>query len=94
MKDNPLQVTMLMIMMQFEEHIFLEVYFNHMHMNFLNRKIGDSDRRFNFVWFQNFCCIEYSVKRDVVFCFLCYLFKSKSNKGKETSVFTSDGWNN
>jgi hypothetical protein len=32
-KDNLLQVTMLMIMMQFEEHIFLEVHFNHMHMN-------------------------------------------------------------
>jgi hypothetical protein len=32
-KDNLLQVNMLMIMMQFEEHIFLEVHFNHMHMN-------------------------------------------------------------
>jgi hypothetical protein len=32
-KDNLLQVTMLMITMQFEEHIFLEVHFNHMHMN-------------------------------------------------------------
>jgi hypothetical protein len=32
-KYNLLQVTILMIMMQFEEHIFLEVYFNHMYMN-------------------------------------------------------------
>jgi hypothetical protein len=32
-KENPLQVTMLMIMLEFEEHIFLEVHFNHMHMN-------------------------------------------------------------
>ena len=32
-KDNLLQVNMLMIRMQFEEHIFLEVHFNHMHMN-------------------------------------------------------------
>jgi hypothetical protein len=31
-KDNLLQVTMLMITMQFEEHIFLEVHFNHMHI--------------------------------------------------------------
>jgi hypothetical protein len=35
-KDNILQATMLMTMMQFEEHILLllEVHFNHMHMNF------------------------------------------------------------
>jgi hypothetical protein len=32
-KDNPLQVSMLIIMMQFEEHIFLEVNFSHMHMS-------------------------------------------------------------
>jgi hypothetical protein len=25
---------------------------------------------------------------------MCYLFKSKANKGKGTSAFTSDGWNN
>jgi hypothetical protein len=32
-KENLLQVTMLTITMQLEEHIFLEVHFNHMHMN-------------------------------------------------------------
>jgi hypothetical protein len=93
-KDSILQVTMLMITMQFEEHIFLEVHFNHMHHEFPNRKIGDRDRHFNFVWFQNFPWIEYSVKKDAAFCFMCYLFKSKANKGKGTSAFTSDGWNN
>jgi hypothetical protein len=46
------------------------------------------------VWFQNFPWIEYSVKKDVAFCFMCYLFKSKANKGKGTSAFTLDGWNN
>jgi hypothetical protein len=61
---------------------------------FPNRKIGDRDRHFNFVWFQNFPWIEYSVKKDAAFCFMCYLFKSKANKGKGTSAFTSDGWNN
>jgi hypothetical protein len=25
---------------------------------------------------------------------MCYLFKSKANKGKDTSALTSDGWNN
>ncbi|PWZ31709.1 hypothetical protein Zm00014a_021970 [Zea mays] len=61
---------------------------------FPNRKIGDRDHHFNFVWFQNFPWIEYSVKKDAAFCFMCYLFKSKANKGKGTSAFTSDGWNN
>jgi hypothetical protein len=61
---------------------------------FPNRKIGDRDRHFNFVWFQNFPWIEYSVKKDAAFCFMCYLFKSKANKGKRTSAFTSYGWNN
>jgi hypothetical protein len=61
---------------------------------FPNRKIGDRDHHFNFVWFQNFPWIEYSVKKDAAFCFMCYLFKSKAKKGKGTSAFTSDGWNN
>jgi hypothetical protein len=46
------------------------------------------------VWFQNFPWIEYSVKIDAAFCFMCYLFKSKANKGKGTFAFTLDGWNN
>jgi hypothetical protein len=61
---------------------------------FPNRKIGDNDRHFNFMWFQNFPWIECNVKKDVAFCFVCYLFKRKANKGKGTSVFISDGWNN
>jgi hypothetical protein len=61
---------------------------------FPNRKIGDRDLHFNFVWFQNFRWIEYSVKKVVVFCFMYYLFKSKANKGKGTWAFTSNGWNN
>jgi hypothetical protein len=59
---------------------------------FSNREIGDRDH--HFVWFKKFPWIEYSVKKDAAFCFMCYLFKSKANKGKGTSTFTSDGWNN
>ncbi|XP_066311260.1 uncharacterized protein [Miscanthus floridulus] len=34
--------------------------------------------------------IEYSIKKDAVFCFICYLFK----KGTGSEAFTVDGWNN
>jgi hypothetical protein len=87
-KDNPLQVTILMIMMQFEDHIFLEVHFNCMHMNSQIGKIGARHLHFNFVLFQNFRWIEYIVKKDASFCFVYYLLKSKENKGKGTSAFT------
>jgi hypothetical protein len=61
---------------------------------FPKRKIGDRDRNFNFVWFHNFPCVEYSIKNDVVFCFVCYLFKNKKSKGKGTNAFTVGGWRN
>jgi hypothetical protein len=34
--------------------------------------------------------IEYSIKKDAVFCFICYLFK----KGTGSDTFTVDGWRN
>ena len=34
--------------------------------------------------------LEYSIKKDVVFCFICYLFK----KGTRSDAFTVDGWKN
>jgi hypothetical protein len=61
---------------------------------FPKRKIGDRDRNFNFVWFHNFPWVEYSIKNDAVFCFVCYLFKNKKSKGKGTDAFTVGGWRN
>ncbi|XP_066381051.1 uncharacterized protein [Miscanthus floridulus] len=34
--------------------------------------------------------LEYSIKKDAAFCFICYLFK----KGSGSEAFTVDGWNN
>jgi hypothetical protein len=34
--------------------------------------------------------LEYSIKKDVVFCFICYLFK----KDTGSNTFTVDGWKN
>ncbi|PVH64239.1 hypothetical protein PAHAL_2G220600 [Panicum hallii] len=61
---------------------------------FPKRWIGDREHHFNFVWFHNFPWVEYSVKKDVVFCFVCYLFKNKESKGKGTDAFTMKGWKN
>jgi hypothetical protein len=49
---------------------------------FPNRKIGDRDRHFNFVWFQNFPWIEYSVKKDVHFALCATYSKVKQIRAK------------
>jgi hypothetical protein len=58
--------------------------------DFPKRKIGERDRHFNVVWFYNYHWLEYSVKKDVVFCLVCYLFK----KGSGADTFTTSGWRN
>jgi hypothetical protein len=60
------------------------------------RKFVGGKRRFVPAWFDNYAWLEYSVKLDVVFCFVCYLFKNKKcSKGGNNFV---DGsfklWNN
>ena len=58
---------------------------------FESRKIGNRDRQFNPMWFYKYPWIEYSVKKEAAFCFVCYLFgKEKSKK----SAFVEGGWRN
>ncbi|XP_066347890.1 uncharacterized protein [Miscanthus floridulus] len=58
--------------------------------DFSKRKISDRDRGFNYYWMYNNDWLEYSIKKDDVFCFICYLFK----KGIGSDTFTVDGWKN
>jgi hypothetical protein len=58
--------------------------------DFPKRKIGKRDRSFNFVWLSNHGWLEYSIKKDSAFCFVCYLFK----KGTGSDTFIVDGWRN
>ncbi|XP_057495678.1 uncharacterized protein LOC130780676 [Actinidia eriantha] len=44
--------------------------------NFPQRKFGQSLRRFNTSWFNEFgSWLEYSISKDAAFCLCCYLFK-------------------
>ena len=61
---------------------------------FPKRKIGDRDRNFTCMWFAKYDWVEYSIKKDSVFCFFCYLFKHKKYKGKGSDKFIVDGWRN
>ena len=49
---------------------------------FPKRKIGDRDRNFTCIWFAQYDWVEYSIKKDSVFCFVCYLFKNKKIQGQ------------
>ncbi|XP_072147817.1 uncharacterized protein [Setaria viridis] len=57
--------------------------------DFPSRKIGGRDRQFNYVWMYNHEWLEYSIKKDSAFCFICYLFK----KGAGSNTFIVGGWN-
>ncbi|XP_072147449.1 uncharacterized protein [Setaria viridis] len=61
---------------------------------FPKRKIGDRDRNFTCIWFAKYDWVEYSIKKDSVFFFVCYLFKNKKYKGKGIDAFIVDGWRN
>lgn len=43
------------------------------------RNIGGKPRRFVAWWFDEFSWLEYSVELDAAFCFVCFLFKHKTN---------------
>ncbi|KAI4987832.1 hypothetical protein ZWY2020_028590 [Hordeum vulgare] len=55
--------------------------------DFPKRKIFGKDRQFNYCWMYNHDWVEYSIKKDAAFCFICYLFK----KGTGLDAFTVDG---
>ncbi|XP_066384627.1 uncharacterized protein [Miscanthus floridulus] len=58
--------------------------------DFPYRNIGGVPRRFSIQCLYNYEWLEYSVKKDSAFCFICYLFK----KGSGSKTFIVDGWNN
>ncbi|KAK1378228.1 TTF-type domain-containing protein [Heracleum sosnowskyi] len=47
-------------------------------------------RRFQYSWFENFRWLEYSPKKNSVFCFPCFIFQ---NKAPLHSALTIDGFN-
>jgi len=57
---------------------------------FPKRKIRKRYHSFNFVWLYNHDWLEYSIKKDSTFCFVCYLFK----KGNGADTFIANGWRN
>nr|CAH65861.1 OSIGBa0126J24.6 [Oryza sativa] len=58
---------------------------------FESRNIGNKPRQFSPLWFYKYPWIEYSVKKETAFCFVCYLFGKGRSK---TSAFVKGGWNN
>ncbi|KAL5758514.1 hypothetical protein ACOSP7_021125 [Xanthoceras sorbifolium] len=50
---------------------------------------GKQNRSFQKSWFERFSWLEYSIEKDRVFCFSCYLFDNVSLKH---STFTIDGF--
>ncbi|KAK3142684.1 hypothetical protein QOZ80_4BG0349940 [Eleusine coracana subsp. coracana] len=57
---------------------------------FVKRKIGIRDRSFNVFWLYKYPWLEYSIKNDAAYCFVCFLFKKEGHK----SAFTDGGWRN
>ena len=52
---------------------------------------GNQFHHFQYPWFAQFSWLEYSVAKNKVFCFPCFLFDRNSSKFK---VFTVDGFDN
>jgi hypothetical protein len=59
--------------------------------DFESRRIGNRDRQFSPIWFYKYPWIEYSIKLESAFCFVCYLFAREKIK---KSAFVNGGWNN
>ena len=51
------------------------------------RKIYGKNRHFSFVWFEKYSWLEYSVSKEAAYCFVCYLFKGKTNGGPRGDAF-------
>ena len=60
--------------------------------DFPRRNIGGM-RRFVATWYDAYNWLEYSVERDAAFCFVCYLFKEKTNYAGGDS-FVNGGFRN
>ncbi|XP_076903030.1 uncharacterized protein LOC143557972 [Bidens hawaiensis] len=49
--------------------------------DFPKKLVSGSMRKFQELWFENFCWLEYSVSKDAAFCLWCYLFPTGNNTG-------------
>ena len=78
-----------MIKMQFDDFISLKAHTNLMLMNLKVKKIRHRDRQFNPIRFYKYPWIEYSIKKEAAFCFVCYLFAKEKTK---KSAFIEGGW--
>jgi hypothetical protein len=92
-KRIPISRSMSMIRIELEGDILSWVHVSQRIMIFQYRNISGHPRRFCLAWFKQCKWIEYSVERDVIFYFVCYLFKDKT-KCLGGDTFVKDGWQN
>ena len=59
-------------------------------LEFPSRNFSGKLRAFNIAWYIDYPWIEYSVSRNVIFCYACQLFASLY--GKSEKVFTLNGF--
>jgi hypothetical protein len=57
--------------------------------DFKKRKSGTRDRTFNVTWLHKYHWLEYSIKNDAAFCFVCFLFKGGG--GRKILLLIMDG---
>ncbi|KAL6499901.1 hypothetical protein OROGR_027811 [Orobanche gracilis] len=50
-------------------------------------------RRFSVSWFEKWDWLEYSIEKDVAFCFVCYLFKNYVEINTGGDAFVNKGFN-
>jgi hypothetical protein len=49
-------------------------------VNFPRKQSGDCRRAFQQSWYKRYNWVEYSVSKDAIFCFYCFLFKELGRK--------------
>ncbi|KAH7679456.1 Ribonuclease H-like protein [Dioscorea alata] len=62
--------------------------------NFPHKDYGKQKRSFQDSWFKQHPWLEYSITKDVAFCFWCYLFKPSRGSRMGEDAFTKMGFNN
>ncbi|CAA7012844.1 unnamed protein product [Microthlaspi erraticum] len=62
---------------------------------FKQRSIGNTLRRFNLQWFDEFHdWLEYSVKKEKAYCLCCYLFRDNNDNKGGNAAFVTEGFHN
>ena len=57
-------------------------------------KFGAKDRSFNADWYQKYPWLEYSVRHDAGFCYVCRHFKIGASTGRIDPAFVRNGFRN